>query len=76
MINPKNDPSRKIEMLREKQLYQAFEEIFGIKEINPLSNEYYRIIQTMIENGTLKALGYTLNEKNLDEDFLIDIPKR
>lgn len=49
-----------LENVKEKKLISAFKEIFGTEEYNPLSPKYYQTIRTLIENGTLKALGYEL----------------
>ena len=57
----------KIEKLREKKLLEAFKEIFGNIEYNPLSDKYYEQIKEMISNGKLTSLGYTISE--LDSEY-------
>lgn len=58
---------------RERTLYEAYEEIFGTKEFDPLSSQSYDVIQCLIKNGTLAKLGYTIHQvhnyenDNLDE---------
>ena len=47
---------------RERTLYEAYEEIFGTKEFDPLSSYSYDTIQVLIKNGTLTKLEYTIHQ--------------
>lgn len=64
----------KKEKLREKKLYEAFQEIFGKGEYDPTSKEYYQKIMSMIETGELKNLGYEM--KQAIDDYEEDILER
>ena len=56
----------KIRPEKEKILIEAFKEIFGTTEFDPLSSVSYNAIKSMIENRTLENLGYTIVE---DKDY-------
>lgn len=56
----------KIVARRESVLLATFKEIFNEDNYDQTSKEYYRKINTMIENGTLKSLGYTITDSNDD----------
>ena len=81
LINPKQDFCRtSIEKQRELKLLKEFAAVFGTKEYNPLSGEYYSQILEMIKNGQLSSLGYTIKNKEEAhddyEDFTLPKPRR
>lgn len=55
--------------IRESIVLQVFSELFGTKEYNPLSREYYDKLKAMIDNKTLSALGYTEVQNQEEDDF-------
>lgn len=59
-ININSDEETKIVSKRESILKEAFKEVFGTHDYNPLSKEYYRTIKTMIKNKTITSLGYKI----------------
>lgn len=68
LVYPTYGYDEKLDKLKEIKLYQAFKEIFGTEEYNPLSSEYYQIIKIMIENGTLQSLGYEILPDEYEEE--------
>ena len=71
-ITPNNYDDKIIET-REKELQETFKEIFGTDKIDYSSNEYYQKIKNMIENGTLKSLGYTITTYKEETEEYEDI---
>ena len=65
-LYPDYESEDKIRHNKERILLEAFKEIFGADEFNPLSSEYYHKIKDMIGSGELSKLGYAIEE---DPDY-------
>ncbi len=63
-IYPSYESFDDLEDRRERTLYEAYAEIFGTKEFDPLSSQSYDAIQALIKNGALKKLGYTIHQSH------------